>query len=523
MIIMLKRFYSFTLVLLCSLMTAWAGDVTVSPVLDVNFRTASGNTAWNSGFPKSAADDGNNDFELTYTAGLFALQKYTIADIQNATKLVLTLTVGSKSGVDAVKVWPFANNTWTAESGIDDIVGLVTTTVGIAPRATEGTANTPPVSGAKVTGSNPAKATFTITGTALATIKANASADGTFTLLLTNNDLTNTGNKRGYLSNNSANDEANRPTLVATIETPSVVNKTTGVGYSTLEEAFDAAVAAEADAELEVSADQKLTKRLTLNKAIAITITPTEDITVKGPKNAMWFLVNTNNGTLSIGSKSHKMTFDGINDDRSSSSNAHVTRRENTTKLYLTNIEFKDFTLGANSLIGCKNNGGGIYLEDITLTNCSTTGNALIDNLREANDAVYLKGFLNVADCTGATIYTKNRIRLGAPEGTSIYDEFTASNTITINWGGEMAENTLVVVKVPSSAAGKFKLTASGWYLDRKASNGDLFMTQTEPTGIETLTLTPSTSEPGYTLGGQRAGANYKGIVVSKGRKIIVK
>jgi len=475
---MMRKIYSLLAALLCSIAVMQAADVTYSPVLDVNFRTGAGNTAWNSGFPKSAADEGNVDFELTYAAGLFALQKYTIADIQSATKLVLTLTVGSKSGVDAVKVWPFANNTWTAESGIDDLLGVLTTTVGIAPRDTEGTANTPPVSGKKVSGSDPAQATFTITGDALAAIKASASSDGTFTLLLTNNDLTNSNNKRSYLSVNSANAESARPQLVATTEKASVINKTTGVGYATLEEAFNAAVEAETDAELEVSGDQKLSKRLTLNKAISITITPTADITVKGPKNAMWFLVNTNKGEFRIGSAGHKMTLDGNGDDRSSYNNVDVTRRENNTSLYLTNLEFKNFICGANHLVGCKNAGGAIYLEDVTFNGCSST-DALVSNLREANDALLLKGYLNVENCTGTTIYTaKNRIRLGDPDGTKIYSDFSASNVITIAWGGEFAEGTLVVVKVPGSAKDKFRLVSDEWSLAHKSSNGDLYMTK---------------------------------------------
>ena len=129
---------------------AFAETKTYAPTLDVNFRTAAGNTAWNSGFPKSAADEGNNDFELTYTAGLFALQKYTVADLKNASKLVLTLTVGSKNGVDAVRIWAFTKNDWTAETGVDDLVPLVAAQTGIELRATEGTANTPLVTGAKV-------------------------------------------------------------------------------------------------------------------------------------------------------------------------------------------------------------------------------------------------------------------------------------------------------------------------------------------------------------------------------------
>lgn len=510
--------------LLCGL-TAFADDVTCSPTLDVNFRTAAGNTGWQT--VKNAADDGNSDFELTYAAGFFSLQKYTVADLQNVSKLVLTLTVGSKNGVDAVEVWPFDNNDWTAESGVDDIVGKVEASVGVAPRATEGSANTPLAKGAKVAGSDPAKATFTISGSALATLKANAAEDGTFTLLLTNNKYTDSNSKRSYLSNNSANDEANRPSLVATVEAPAVVNKATGIGYTTLDEAFAAAVAAEADAELEVSKDVTLSDRLTLNKAITITVTPTRDITIKGQKNKMWFLANVNNATFIVGSKDHKITLDGRGDDRSTFNNVDVTRRENNTHLYLTNIQFKDFTCGANHLVGCKNNGGAIHLEDITFTNCSST-DALISNLREANDALLLKGFLNQEGCTGTTIYTaKNRIRLGDPDGTSIYGDFSANSEITIAWGGEFAEGTNVIVKVPGSAADKFKLVSDEWWLARKASNGDMYITKTDPaptSGIDAVDNgRQATDNRFYNLNGQRVAQPTTGLYIVNGKKVVVK
>ena len=500
----------------------FADTKTFAPTLDVNFRTAKDNTAWQT--VKNAADEGNNDFELTYAAGFFSLQKFTVADLQNASKLVLTLTVGSKSGVDAVVVWPFANNTWTAESGIDDIVGIVGTAVGIAPRATEGEANTPLAKGAKVAGSDPAKATFTISGTALATLKANATEDGTFTLLLTNNKYTDGNSKRSYLSINSANSEANRPSLEATFETPAVVNKTTGVSYSSLNEAFTALTG---DAELVINDDIKLTDRCTLNQAYTVTITASKDVTIKGQKNKMWFLVNKNDGVLKIGSAEHKITLDGVSDDRSGSNNVDVTRRENSSKLYLTNIEFKDFNCGANHLVGCKNAGGGIFLEDITFTNCSST-DALVSNLREANDALYLKGFLNVEGCTGTTIYTaKNRIRLGDPEENKIYDGFSATNTITIAWGGEMAEGTNVIVKVPGSAADKFQLVGhDGWWLARKASNGDMYMTQKDevPTGInEVRSQMDDVRGEYYNLGGQRVEKMGRGLYIVNGKKVVVK
>ena len=209
---MKKQLLFLLVALLSSVTTLWAQTETAySPVLDVNFRTGAGNTAWNSGFPNDAAVEGNNDFELTSTAGFFSLQKYTVPNLQNATKLVLTLTVGSKSGVDAVRLWSYSDNAWTAETGVDDIYPKVQEILGVDLRSTEGTPNEPLVKGAKVADSSPAKATWTIQGTALTTIKENAASDGTFTIMLTNDNLTSSSNKRSYLSNNSVNDEANRP------------------------------------------------------------------------------------------------------------------------------------------------------------------------------------------------------------------------------------------------------------------------------------------------------------------------
>ena len=474
---MLKRIYLMLLVLLGSIVTAQAVEMTYSPVLDVNFRTATGNTAWNSGFPKSAADEGNSDFELTYTAGLFALQKYTVPDLQNATKLVLTLTVGSKSGVDAVRVWTFTNNDWTASTGVDDIVPLVTAQTGIELRATSGTMNSPLVTGVKVANSSPNQATFTFTGTALATVKANASSDGTFTLLLTNNDLTNSNNKRSYLSNNSANAEANRPTLVATLDLPTVKNITTGVSYNTLTEAFNAAVTAGTDAELEVYDNQTLTSRLTWNKAVTLTITPKKDITIKGHKNGMWFLANVNDAVLNIGSSDYSITLDGQNN----TFEYDVTKYENSATVSLTNVIFKNFDLNnVGHLVGSKANEGQIILNKVTFSNCKNPASAFINKLRVTNDRLVLKGYLNIdSDCEGTAIYAASETKSSGTTGRIKIDDadFTASNTITIEWPGTKAEGIIVVIGTKAANAGKFALTDSDWKLVRKASNGDLYMT----------------------------------------------
>ena len=484
----MKRLFSLlSLALLSGLMTAWAAEKTYSPVLDVNFRTAAGNTSWQT--VKNAAEEGNTDFELTSTAGFFALQKYTVSDLQNATKLVLTMTVGSKSGVDAVRLWSLPLTDWTAESGIDDIYPKVKEMLGIDLRATEGEANQPLVKAAKVADSSPAQATWTITGAALATIKANAASDGTFTLLLTNDNLTNTNNKRSYLSSNEANAEANRPVLVATIETPAVINKATGAGYSTLKEAFEAAVSAGTDAELEVSEDQTLSGRLTLNKEMTLTITPTKDITIKGHTNQMWFLVNTNKAVLNIGGEDHTITLDGQNKAFGA---YDVTKYENSATIALTNVVFQNFDMNNNgALVGSKANEGQMILDRVTFKNCKNPKLAFIDKQRVTNDRLVLKGYLNIeADCEGTAIYAASETKTSGTTGRIKVDDssFTASQPITIEWPGTKDEGIIVVIGTTAASAKLFQLTDTEWKLERKSSNGDLYMTKApvlEPFSLE--------------------------------------
>lgn len=488
----LQRLFLLSLVLLSGIMTSWAQTETpYSPTLEVNFRTAAGNTAWNSGYPKSAADEGNTTFEVNYFAGLFALQKYTIPNLQDVTKLVLTLYAGS--GTDAIRVWSFPNNSWTAASSVDDMVNWATQTVGFAPRATEGTANTPLVSKGTWGSSelSPRPATFTISGTALATLKANASTDGTFTLMFTDGALTSNSSRR-YLSTNSANAEASRPVLVATATDPAP--KTAKIGdteYETLADAWAAAVAADADTEIEVSGDQKLTARLTWNKAHTLTITPTADVTIKGAPGMMWFLVNTSNGVFNIGSTDHKITLDG--EGKTMTVDGAVIQRENGGMLNVTNVEFKDFDLGETArLIGDKQQGGVMTIQDITITNCTNPKGGYIYSLRVANDALVMKGYVNIDDAsTGTAIYKQANLKTdGSTEGRMKVDDanFTASKVLTIDWVGLDNKDVFVagqsvVVGVTSAAiANCFKLAGDiDWTLTRV--NNDLKLTApVEPT-----------------------------------------
>ena len=470
-----KRFLILTVVLVSSI-TAWAGDVTYSPVLDVCFRTNAGNTAWNSGYPKDAASEGNTVFESNYYAGIFTMQKYTVPNLTYATSLTLTITVNENgSGVDGTWLWLYPNSDWTASSGVDDIVGNVTTLVGIAPRASEGTVNTPLVQGKKVSNSNPAQGYFTISGAALTALKASATSDGTFTVLITNNKLLEQNNSRKYRSSNSAVDEAYRPTLVATIESPAVINKTTGNTYSTLNAAF--AALTDADTELEVYEDQTLTGRLTWSNAHTLTITPKKDITIKGHKNGMWFLVNRNEAVLNIGSDDYTMTLDGQNNEMG----YDVTKGENATKLNLTNVVFQNFNLNnVGHLVGSKATQEVVMtLDKVTFKNCVNPADAFINKLRVKNDYLVLKGWLNQENCTGITIYSLGETKSSGTTGRIKVNDnsFTANQPITINFDGvTKSEGILAVIGTKPINAVKFRLTDSDWTLLRK-SNGDMYLT----------------------------------------------
>ncbi len=385
---MFNRFYSFA-VALATMLTVNVSAQTetkYAPTLDVNFRTASGNTAWNSGYPKSAANEGNKDFELTYTAGLFALQKYTVPDIQNATKLVLTLTVGSKSGVDAVRLWSIPLTAWDASTGVDDIVPAVTTATGVAPRATEGTANSPLVTGAKVAESDPAKATWTITGTALATIKANAAADGTFTLLLTNNDLLNSNNKRSYLSSSSANDEANRPTLVATTTAPTPKTAKIGdKGYANLA----AALAVVKDGEtITLLADQEVSSRINVKDM---------SVTIDGGGFAIKRATTYTNGLMFL-------------------TQAKTAGTGKDAELTLKNITIDGQNVSTSAAVIEAGNKGTTTLNGVTIQNVVTSANASIVN--KSGGKLVLKGNIAVPSIFVGKSGAKSGLKVDAREAT---------------------------------------------------------------------------------------------------------
>lgn len=517
----MKKTLLFALAMLtCSMTSLWAdSETTYYPTKDVCFRTATGNTAWQSGFPKDASVEGNTVFEGNYNAGLFVIQQYKVDNLANVTKITLTLTAGS--GVDATDLRIFPNNTWSASSEISAIIPTVTELVGVAPRATEGTATTPLVKAAKVADSNPAKASFTISGTDLTALKNAAAADGTFSVLITNNKYTENSSRK-FQSSNSANAEANRPTLVASAPAQTVLNKTTGVGYATLNDAF--ADLGDEDTELQISDDQVLTGRLTWSKAHKLSITATKQVTIKGHNNQMWFLVNAADAELEIGSTSNAIVLDGQN----KTMNYDVTKYENKSKITLTNLVFKDFDLNnTGHLVGSNNYEGLITVDGVELSNCKNPAGGFINKLRVTNDRLVLKNYLYIqSNCEGATIYAASETKTSGTTGRIKVDDnsFSASGQpITIEWPGTKDEGIVVVIGTTEANASKFKLTDSEWTLLR-TSWGDLKMATT--TGVSVVenaqTVFGDNIDIIYDLQGRRVTRGLgKGIYIVNGKKIV--
>ena len=318
----------------------------------------------------------------------------------------------------------------------------------------------------------------------LAGVNAAWADDVSYQPVLDVNFRTNAGNTGWQTVKNAANDASNRPTLVATIEAPAalaVTNKTTGQSYQNLNEAF--AALTDVDTELEVSEDQKITARLNWDKAHTLTITPTADITLKGGPGMMWFLVKNSNAVLKIGSAAHKITFDGEGKAMTIKTQG-VVQRESNGSFELQNVEFKDFDLNNTAyLCGAKNAGGTITLQNITVTNCTSPAGGYIYDLRVANDALILKGHLNIdANSTGTAILKQANPKGTGTEGRIKVDDpdFTASKVLTIDWtnldGKDVfVEGSPVVVGVKSDAiASCFQLTNGDWTLARK--NNDLVL-----------------------------------------------
>lgn len=503
----MKKTLLFVLAMLtCSMTSVWAdSETTYYPTKDVNFRTSSAeNNAWNSGFPKDASAAGNTVFEGNYQAGLFVIQQYKVDNLANVTKITLTLTAGS-SGVDATDLRIYPNNTWSASSEVSTIVSVVTDLVGLAPRAAEGTATTPLVKAAKVAGSDPAKASFTITGDALIALKNAAAADGTFSVLITNNNYT-ANSSRKFQSSNSANAEANRPTLVATTETPAVTNSTTGLSYSSLNDAVTAATGTNT---LVINKDIELTARVNVPADAELTIVPaTDGITIKrasGNKGNILILPAAG-CTLNLGTADKQLVIDGQSVEATA-----VAVEASQGTVTLTNILFKNCITTNNQGIVCrKGNNTSLTLDGCTFDNCTVpTGRGA---LFIGKTGTILKGNNTFSNCTG-DVYIESTYSLIAAEATHT----TPISLIVADTRGEGRI-------VEKGDATKYTLVSSDETLTLTQNGDDVYISKVAD-GIFGLNADEDVSASEskiYDLQGRRVtGQMGKGIYIVNGKKVV--
>ena len=477
-----KRLLLWSLVLLSSIMTAWADSKTIT-VKDQP--TANGSTAEYADGSKTVAVTTSNtaiwylcDVDMAMLKSIevkgAAFVSGTVNDVENtmAALNIAFMPIGTETTVDATYM---SENSGTIRGANRQVANITAVTVPTTVAEGKSAVNYP-------------GADFLITSA----ISQTGTYDGTVTIdTEKSKGITKTSEKVHLFVWGTAQSRrlAIDQIVINTKAENSVYNKTTDTWYTDLTEAFNAAVTADADAELEVSEDQVVKSRLTLNTAHTLTITPTADITITASGTSyMWFLANVNNAVLNIGSSDYTITLDG----QDKSYGIDVTKYENSATIALTNVVFQNFDLNAvGHLVGSKNNEGQIILDKVTFKNCKNPDGGFINKERVTNDRLVLKGYLNIdADCEGTAINCVAEYKSDTQVNGRIKvddSNFTASRVITINWVSNNVDKSVmiagrpVVVGVKSSFADRFALTDEAWTLT--LNNSDLVIAKpAEPT-----------------------------------------
>ena len=206
----------------------------------------------------------------------------------------------------------------------------------------------------------------------------------------------------------------------------------------------------------------------------------------------IWFLNAQDNATFNIGSSEYSMAIEGYGfNDNNRQFNA-VCANEKKGVMNITNVTFQKFRFGvdgtkygyvyANKSVATSATEGFVTMTDVTINNCETDNAAFINSINTNNDAICLKGSftMNHKDGKSEPVFSlAGRIKLGDKSSNNVYNDFTATNLLTIVWAGATTIGTNVIVKVPASqATGIFDVTNEGYGLVRSGSGGDMKLTQ---------------------------------------------
>lgn len=472
------QFLMMLLLMIGGVTSAW-GKV-IYPNNMHNFRTNNATpTAWDSGDwanPITNKDGSNLEtVEVnTQSARIWAIEQFVIPNIDHVTSI--SITQKKKSGNNAA-IWYFPYDYPTENAYNSAYIDNVKSVLGVYPGAEY--TNSPTIDD--------------VSGTAVSlgdieTIKtkfATYITDNTLTLnlLLT----TKAGaNSQGLFYTQKEDNGNNRPYITVTYDY-AVYNATTSTGYSSLNEAMNAATSS---ADIYLYDDCVIGARATTQTTgITLNIIPKADVTITASHNRgdMWILGNKSGTTLNIGSDDNKITFQSTGSSRIILNNvcAAEAGAMNLTNIVFDNIQFSG---EASNKIGKAiyyKSGASGTLRNVSFKNCTIsdaanaeyTPKAFIYSEDTANDKLYLDKSLNFdSDCSTPHIYAKGRMRMTEADRAS----FTCDEPIQILWGGSTDIGTNVIVRINGDYKDAFQL-ANGDYMSLAINTNnwtDLYITQ---------------------------------------------
>ena len=378
-----------------------------SPTAEILYRTNGDNTAWNSGYPRVASGS-YQTFEAYYNAGIVGLQKYTVEDLANVSKLTLYLTGDKSHGTDAIAIWSYPDTDWDAGIPVATFAANVESTVGIPLHYTgDDTYSSSYLLKDQHTGSTSGTGDeadirfrrFEITGAALNVLKSRATGDS-FTLLITpRTSELKSGSRKWYSSGHE--NETYRPYIVATYSNAATMN---GVGYTTLNEAINASPTDGTETTITLNHDITITDRCNVTSSgRKVTVVPAKaGITISSTLNNKILLLCNGGGTLTVGSDEYELTIDGSNVTNSSN---HV--EASGGKTTIKNVRFRNCVTSSTMGVVCHKSGGEIHLLDVTFQDCATTrsGSGIVF---AGSTGLHLEGHITFDNCNEYNFYQEN-------------------------------------------------------------------------------------------------------------------
>lgn len=385
-------------------------DTPIHATKEICYRSDEANTGWKGTWE---ANSTNTEYEINYYSGFFALQKYTVENLAAVKSLTVHIYGDTNKGHDAMAIWAFNDNEWTTSS--DDastLVGKVAEVVGIAPRATTGTANTPLVNGTnnRYTADGVQHCLFVISGTALEKLKE-AATGNTFTLLITNRtgDLMANHQRKYYTSGQTI--VPFRPYIEVTDTYPAAVGN---VGYETLNAAFDGITTS---GTINLYDDITITSLCNTGSKTISVVPAKDDITISSSiNNGLWILNNSVSGRLTIGSDEHQLTIDGSTVTNS----GNMLEATNSSETTVNNVLFKNCTSTDKSGVVCVKNGAKLYMKGCAFDGCvAPDGRGVV--FCGVNDGVVLSGNNTFTNITTDyyDMYLEQRFQIHETEGIS--------------------------------------------------------------------------------------------------------